>query len=338
MAWSLPQTETHDDVGGGEEMGYRVGKCPIERAGVIFFGLALAAATAGCSTQNQEVRPFFLPEQGVESHGRKTWFDHLVEIDPGRVRFQVAADYSDDPPERIAVLPFTDHGSAQYVVDKIPLSFRNAQQRQQWAWTYANRLRRSFMGELAEREFVVIPLVGIDTVLADHGINNWEKLKALPPEQLRQWLGADTVVYGEVLHYEAYYALLISGWEVGVRVRMVSTRDGHELFSATDKRFSVDLQPAFDPMDIAINSGLSLLELRDVALARAEDEVSREIAFRIPVSSRAIADLQEAARAGADESMVVGCERPRDSVPTQERVSADSSGMSFPARYLINQR
>jgi hypothetical protein len=91
-------------------------------------------------------------------------------------------------------------------------------------------------------------------------------------------------------------------------------------------------------MDIAINSGLSLLELRDVALARAEDEVSREIAFRIPVSSRAIADLQEAARAGADESMVVGCERPRDSVPTQERVSADSSGMSFPAHYLINQR
>jgi hypothetical protein len=26
--------------------------------------------------------------------------------------------------------------------------------------------------------------------------------------------------------------------------------------------------PAFDPMDIAINSGLSLLELRDVTLAR----------------------------------------------------------------------
>jgi hypothetical protein len=306
---------------------------------VIVFGLALAAAAAGCSTQNQEPRPFFLPEQGVESHGRKTWFDHLVEFDPGRIHFQVAADYSDGPPERIAVLPFTDHGSAQYVVDKIPLTFRSARQRQEWAWTYANRLRRSFMGELAEREFVVIPLVGIDTVLADHGIDNWEKLKGVPPEQLRRWLGADTVVYGEVLHYEAYYAFLISGWEVGVRVRMVSTRDGHELFSATDQRFSVDLQPAFDPMDIAINSGLSLLELRDVALARAEDEVSREIAFRIPVSSRAIADLQEAARARADEPMVVGCERPPpDSVTAQERLSADPGGMSFPAGYLVDQR
>ncbi len=299
----------------------------------------IGGVAAGCSTQNQETRPFFLPEQGIESHGRKTWFDHLVELDPGRVHFQVAADYADDPPERIAVLPFTDHGSAQYVVDKIPLTFRDAQRRQEWAWTYANRLRRSFTGELAEREFVVIPLVGIDTVLADHGINDWENLQAVPSEQLGRWLGADTVVYGEVLHYEAYYAFLVSGWNVGVRVRVVSTRDGHELFSATDKRFSVDLQPAFDPMSIAINSGLSLLELRDVTLARAEDEVSREIAFRIPVSSRALADLQEAARARANESMVASSERPRDSAPTQRRLSAEPGGMSpQPASYLIDQR
>jgi len=77
---------------------------------------------------------------------------------------------------------------------------------------------------------------------------------------LGRWLGADTVVYGEVLHYEAYYAFLVSGWTVGVRVRMVSTRDGHQLFSARDKRFSVDLQLAFDPMCIAINSGEIVLD------------------------------------------------------------------------------
>jgi hypothetical protein len=140
-----------------------------------------------------------------------------------------------------------------------------------------------------------------------------------------------------VLHYEAYYAFLVSGWDVGVRVRMVSTRDGHELFSATDKRFSVDLQPAFDPICIAINSGMTLLELRDVTLARAEDEVSREIAFRIPVSSRAIADLQEAARARADESMVASSERARGS--TLERLSADPGGMGpQPASYLVDHQ
>jgi hypothetical protein len=69
-------------------------------------------------------------------------------------------------------------------------------------------------------------------------------------------------------------------------VRMVSTRDGQELYRANGSRYSVDLRPAFDLMDIAINSGLSLLELRDVVLARAEGEDAREIALRIPRSER----------------------------------------------------
>jgi hypothetical protein len=53
--------------------------------------------------------------------------------------------------------------------------------------------------------------------------------------------------------------------------------------------------PAFDPMDIAINSGLTLLELRDVTLARAEEEAAREIVLRIPRSEKLRAELVEQA-------------------------------------------
>src|SRR5260370_38099082 len=100
----------------------RLRKGAVKRTGATIFGIAfLAVDAASCSTQQQESRPFFLPEQGAESHGRKTWFDHLVELDPGRVHFQLAADYADDPPQRVAVLPFTDTGTAQKVLDKILL-------------------------------------------------------------------------------------------------------------------------------------------------------------------------------------------------------------------------
>jgi hypothetical protein len=157
---------------------------------------------------------------------------------------------------------------------------------------------------LAQREFTVIPIPEIDMVLQDHGIDDWRELMAVPPEQLGQWLGADTVVYGEVLHYDAYYAFLISGWQVAVKVHLVSTSDGHQLFEASDGRYSVDLMPAFDPVDIGINSGLSLLELRDVTLARAEDEVSREIALRVPISQQALGHLQMAARKTEDEELI----------------------------------
>ena len=157
---------------------------------------------AGCSATatNYDTRSFFQPQQDIEFHGRKTWLDHLVEVDPGRVSIKLAADYVKNPPERIAVLPFVDHSNAQFRVDRIALTRRNEQQKEQWAWTYANRLRRSFAGQMAEREFTIVPMPEIDMVLQDHGINNWKKLMAVPPQQLGQWLDADTVVYGEVLH------------------------------------------------------------------------------------------------------------------------------------------
>jgi hypothetical protein len=101
----------------------------------------------------------------------------------------------------------------------------------------------------------------------------------------------DTLVYGEVTHYEAYYAFLLASWQIGVNIRMVSTTDGHDFFTAFGSRYSVDLRPAFSMMDIGINSALTLLQLRDVNLARAEDEVGREIILRLPVAERNIATL-----------------------------------------------
>jgi hypothetical protein len=176
--------------------------------------VVMVLACTGCSTIQYEKRPFFLPEQGLETHGRKTWFDRLVEFDPGKTQFQVAADYAQDPPRRIAILPFVDQGSANFVLNKIPLSFRNEEEQQNWAWTYANRLRRALTGYLAQREFTVVNLFTVDAALVEHGIHNWEELQAVPPQELGRWLKADTVVYGEVLHYEAYYAFLLAPKEL----------------------------------------------------------------------------------------------------------------------------
>ena len=94
------------------------------------------------------------------------------------------------------------------------------------------------------------------------------------------------MVSGHVTHYESYYAFLLAAWNVGVDVRMVSTHNGEQLFSAEGSRCAIDINPAFDPIDIAINSGLTALDLRDVERARAEEEDAREIALRIPRSQK----------------------------------------------------
>lgn len=276
---------------------YRV--AALNRLAAIAGSIVLAAMLlSGCATANKaelDNRPFFQPEYGRDTHGRKTWFDHLVEVDPGGIKTQIASDYEQEAPARIAVLPFGDHGSGQYVINKIALTHRTGKKLNEWAWTDANRLRRAVNGYLASREFEEANLIQVDTVLRERGILNENDLKAVPPETLGKWLGVDAVVYGHVTHYESYYAFLVSAWQVGVDVKMVSTHSGEQLFAAEGSRDAVDLNPAFDPVDIAMNSAFSLLELRDVELARAEEEDAREIALRIPRSEKLENELIEEA-------------------------------------------
>ena len=110
--------------------------------------------------------------------------------------------------------------------------------------------------------------------------------------EIGRWLHADALVYGEVVDYEAYYAFLVSTWRVTARVRMVSTRDGHQLFSCTDTRYSTNLTPVIDPIDIVIGSILNAIMLRDINLARTEAEVGREIVHRLPVAWRNVSDFR----------------------------------------------
>ena len=273
----------------------RLGQTPAVSA-LAAAAILAAVGVCGCAqSANYENRPFFQEEYGLETHGRKTWFDRLVEVDPGQMKVYVAKDYEDKAPQTIAVLPFADRGSANYILNKVPLTHRNQEERARWAWTDANRLRRAMDAYLAPREFQEANLIQIDTILKQHGIDSAEKLDQVPPQTLGKWLGVDAVVYGQVDRYEAYYAFLVSAYQVGANIKMVSTRSGEKLFAATGSRWDVNLQPAFDPVDIAINSGLSLLQLRDITLARAEDETAREICLRIPRSEKLQNQLIEVA-------------------------------------------
>jgi len=253
---------------------------------------------AGCATTQPQSRPFFQTEQELETHGRKTWFDRLFEADPGGLSLVIAGDYQERPPRKIAVLPFVDEGTGSYLINKIPVKTRDKEELSKWSWTHANRVRRALAGDLGTREFIIVPLLTVDAVLANRGITDGDKLNAVPPEELGRWLDADTVVYGELLSYEAYYGFLVAAWRVSARVRMVSTKDGYEIFSCTDHRYSSAVNPAIDPIDMAISSFASLFQLRDIELARTEYEVGREIALRLPRAQRNISELLAPAKEG----------------------------------------
>jgi hypothetical protein len=130
----------------------------------MFCVVSVSSLLIGCASNSYEARPFFQHEYAAESHGQKTILDRIVETDPGSFKVETSPQYLKDPPERIAVLPFADIGSANFVVDKIALTHRSKIERANWAWTDAQRFRRSLDGYLAQREFIVTPMDAVDAV------------------------------------------------------------------------------------------------------------------------------------------------------------------------------
>jgi Putative bacterial lipoprotein (DUF799) len=276
----------------------------------MFFVVSVSSLLIGCASNSYESRPFFQHEYAAESHGQKNILDRIVETDPGGFKVETSPQYLKDPPERIAVLPFADIGSANFVVDKIALTHRSKIERANWAWTDSQRLRRSLDGYLAQREFIVSPLDGVDAVLRARGIDTPAKLYQTPPEELGRLLGVDAIVYGTVTHYEAYYLLLVAGWQVSIEVSMVSTHGGENLVVAAGSRYAVQIMPALSVQDIVINSAENVLQLRDVILSRAEEETCREIVHRVPVSQELKARIEQRALDGAEEADPVSATRP----------------------------
>jgi hypothetical protein len=276
----------------------------------MFFVVSVSSLLIGCASNGYESRPFFQHEYAAESHGQKNILDRIVETDPGGFKVETSPQYLKDPPERIAVLPFADIGSANFVVDKIALTHRSKIERANWAWTDSQRLRRSLDGYLAQREFIVSPLDGVDAVLRARGIDTPAKLHQTTPEELGRLLGVDAIVYGTVTHYEAYYLLLVAGWQVSIEVSMVSTHGGENLVVAAGSRYAVQIMPALSVQDIVINSAENVLQLRDVILSRAEEETCREIVHRVPVSQELKARIEQRALDGAEEADPVSATSP----------------------------
>ena len=281
------------------------------------FLLMLGGCAAQGDPQLREQRPFFQAELETDTHGRKNWLDRLIEADPGKLNVAMASDYQQHPPATIAVMPFCDKGSGNFMVNKIPITFRPRDQQDAWAWTDAQRLRRAVAGYLAQREFTVINPIAVDAVLKSRGIDNMTKLRAASPLEIGKLLGADALVYGEVNNYEGYYFGIVSAYQVGISTWMLSTHDGETLMRETGSRYSVDVSPAFSPEDMLINSAMTLLDFRDVTHARAEDEVSRELVLSIPVSNGLKQQMADAAinRANAIEAE----EQEADLTPTLRR-------------------
>jgi hypothetical protein len=207
----------------------------------------------------------------------------MYQLDPGGKEFNISDKFYTDPPMKIAILPFDNLVGGKYILNSVPIPRFSEEETDSWNWTYANRLRRFFFGHFASREFVDIELMYVDKMLQELGILTPNDLSKIPAQELGEILGADALIYGEVIEYKNSYYMLFKQIRIGLSIKCVSTKDGTVFFEGEQVRHDNDIRVATNPFDFVIASFQNSMSMRDVYAARASEEVVRELVIRIPI-------------------------------------------------------
>ncbi len=143
-------------------------------------------------------------------------------------------------------------------------------------------MRRAFFGQYAQLEFDHVKLSKVDRILKKEELDSWEKIKSLPSQRLGELLGADALIFGEVIHFDYYYAFLYTQLAVGLAIEMVDSKSGEVLWRVQDARRDHTVRVVYDPIALAVGLFQAGFSLRAINMMRAMDEICRELVGTIP--------------------------------------------------------
>lgn len=86
---------------------------------------------------------------------------------------------------------------------------------------------------LGEKGYYVFPVAVIDTFMKENGLPTPEEMNLVPLDKIRQHIGADAVLYTDIVDWGQKYNLLSSDTVVSVSMRLVDTRTGTQLWDAS---------------------------------------------------------------------------------------------------------
>ena len=211
----------------------------------------------------------------------KTPLERLYELDP-KGKIYISPTLKENPPKTVALLPFRSligegriEGSRSFFNF---LTFRKEVHPEH----LAQRIRQSFFGQFSQLEFEHVKLSRVDRILKREELDSWEKLRAIPPRRLGELLGADALVFGQVTHFDYYYAFLYSQLAVGLSMEMVDARTGEVLWRVHDARRDHTVRVVYDPIAVVVGLFQVGFAMRPIAMMRAMDEIARELVGTIP--------------------------------------------------------
>jgi len=172
-------------------------------------------------------------------------------------RFTAWSQQDRTTPKRVCVLPFADQTDTQDL---------------------ANKVRRSFAGNLSLKRFADGELYDIDARLKSLG-RGWRNF---PVPQVGKAVGCDALIYGEVTRADRLYLALYSQLTLAGSFRLVDGATGQTLaegFYAT--KFRSGGVP-LSPLSVVPNAIQTFSNLSDTQMTRAIDDLGRHLAEQVP--------------------------------------------------------
>jgi ACT domain-containing protein len=188
------------------------------------------------------------------------------------IRSLYEGEYTVDPymkkhvPLSVAVLPFVDLSGSK---------------------EGANAMRKGFYNHFSSLPFKDMELYKVDDLLLKAGLTDPDVIRKIPPRKLGEILGVDAVVFGEVSDFDKYFAVLYSQVAVGAEVKMYDAKTGNFLWSGKHKVRKHEGGVSTNPVGIIATVIATALNVRDIQLLRANDDLFRDMVKTIPTPSLA---------------------------------------------------
>ncbi len=170
----------------------------------------------------------------------------------------------DHRPRTVAVLPFVDQSKSKQGFEPV---------------------RRGFYNHFSSLPFKDLELYRTDDLLRKADLADPEQISRKSPQELGQILGVDAVVYGDISNFDKLFAVVYSQVAVGAEIKMFDTKTGKFLWSGKHTVRIHEGGISANPIGLIATVIATSMNIRDIQLLRACDDLFREMVKTIPTPS-----------------------------------------------------
>lgn len=210
----------------------------------IVIGVIVVFALCGCMVATKKT---------VVSPEIREMFKGTYKIDPYMEKHK---------PTTIAILPFTDESKSKQGTETV---------------------RRYFYNHFSSLPFKDMELHRVDYLLKKAGLTDPDVIKNTKPQELGKILNVDAVVYGSISNFDKIFAVVYSQVAVGATVEMYDTKTGNFLWSGMHTARIQEGGISTTPIGIIATVIVTSMNVRDIQLLRACDDLFRDMVRTIPV-------------------------------------------------------